>query len=480
MYTAHEAIFTESEVLMHQGRILLVDDDDRARDFLKAFLNYKGYQVMEACDAHEALALLNQNEFDLVFTDLMMPRVNGLEFLKKLKAVRPDIVTIVCSAYSTNEMVASLLKAGAFFCLNKPFNLEEIETHVRRSLEHRMLQSRDFKGKPTVKNRSLMGNIVGESNKILSLLELVEKVAESDATVLIQGESGTGKELFARAIHDLSTRKSRNFIPVNSAAIPEDLLESELFGHMKGAFTGAVANRIGRFEMADKGSIFLDEIGDMRLSLQVKLLRVLQNREIEPVGGMQLKKIDTRFIAATNQNLEKLVEEKTFREDLFYRLSVIPIVIPPLRERHEDIPLLVENFVRRMGCEKKTRITGVDRGAMAALCDYQWPGNIRELENLIERLVIIKGSGIITSEDLPDKYAGKVARKAPEQVDLSSGGICFNTAMEEFENRLISEALQKSGGNKKEAAQMLNLKRTTLIEKLKKKNLFPEMSLSAS
>jgi transcriptional regulator with PAS, ATPase and Fis domain len=265
---------------------------------------------------------------------------------------------------------------------------------------------------------------------------------------------------------------------VNSAAIPEDLLESELFGHVKGAFTGAIANRIGRFEMADKGTIFLDEIGDMKPSLQVKLLRVLQNREIEMVGGMQLKKIDTRFIAATHQNLETMVENKTFREDLYYRLSVIPLIIPPLRERKEDIPLLVESFLKRLSSEKKKKILGLEREAMSALCDYQWPGNIRELENLIERLIIIKGSGMITIEDLPHKYVGKKAPvEVQEEFHLPSGGMCFNSTIEGFENRLITEALQKSGGNKKEAAQMLNLKRTTFIEKLKKMNLCPELSL---
>ena len=461
---------------MQKGKILVIDDDDKGREFLNAFLTYKGYQVYQASDAQKGLVMVDELGIDLVITDLMMPKLNGLEFIKKLKSVHPDVVTIVCSAYKTNEMTANLLKAGAFFCLDKPFNLEEIETHVKRGLEHRTLQSKSFKGKPLVRNRSSMNYIVGESDKILSLLELIEKVAESDSTVLILGESGTGKELVARAIHELSNRKNKNFVPVNCAAIPDDLLESELFGHVKGSFTGAVANRMGRFEMADKGTIFLDEIGDMKANLQVKILRVLQNREVEPVGGFQTKKIDTRFIAATHQNLENLVEDRLFREDLYYRLSVIPIVIPPLRERKSDIPLLVDNFIKRMNSEKKRNIQGIDRDVMTALCNYQWPGNIRELENLIERLIIIKGSGIITMEDLPEKYVGKTVKKAAEEFQLPSTGMCFNTAMEEFENQLITVALQKSGGNKKEAAELLNLKRTTFIEKLKKKNLFPELS----
>lgn len=465
---------------MQTGKILVIDDDDKSREFLNAFLNYKGYQVVHSGDVSEALKLIDEKEFDLVITDLMMPKMNGLELVKRIKSSHPAIVTIVYSGYCSNEMMANLLKAGAFFCLDKPFNLSEMETHVKRGLEHHSIQSRTFKGKPTVKNRSLMSNIVGDSNKILSLLEMVEKVAESDSTVLIQGESGTGKELFARAIHDLSNRKNRNFVPVNSAAIPEELLESELFGHVKGAFTGAIANRIGRFEMADKGSIFLDEIGDMKPSLQVKLLRVLQNKEIETVGGMQLKKIDTRFIAATHQNLEALVENKTFREDLYYRLSVIPLVIPPLRERKEDIPLLVESFLKRLNSEKKKRIQGLNQEVMSALCEYQWPGNIRELENLIERLIILKGSGIVTIDDLPHKYVGKAPVEEQERFQLPGGDMNFNSVIEGYEKQLITEALQKSGGNKKEAAQMLNLKRTTFIEKLKKMNLAPENSCALS
>lgn len=455
-----------------EGTILLIDDDVSCRQFLNSFLTYKGYTVIEAYDGAEGINQLEQNDIDLVITDLMMPKLNGLEVVKRIKASHPEIVTIAYSAFSNHDMKVNLLKAGAFICLDKPLNLEEVETHVKRGMEHLTLQRRTYKSKPVIKNRELMKNIIGESPQMLSLLELIEKIAESDSTVLIQGESGTGKELIARAIHDLSDRRNRNFVPVNSAAIPDDLLESELFGHVKGAFTGAIANRIGRFEMADKGTLFLDEIGDMKLSLQVKMLRVLQNREVEPVGGMQMRKINTRVIAATNQNLEKLVEEKEFREDLFYRLSVIPIVIPPLRERKEDIPLLIESFMTRMNSEKKRKVTGFDREAMAALCNYNWPGNIRELENLVERLVIIKGSGLITIEDLPPKYVGHKKAATVEEIHLPSDGIFFNTAMEEFEDRLITQALKRSNGNKKEAAELLHLKRTTFIEKLKKKNYY--------
>jgi DNA-binding NtrC family response regulator len=453
--------------------ILVVDDDTKCREFIKAFLTYKGYRVSLAVDAMEALKIMESATFDLVVTDLMMPGMNGLAFLKRLKAEQPDLVVIVSSAFSSAESTENLLQAGAYSCLDKPFDLQELESLLQRALEQAPVPSKSA-GKPTVKNRKLMDNIIGESPKMRSLLELVEKVADSDSTALILGESGTGKELIAQAIHKLSNRKNNNFVPVNCGAIPEDLLESELFGHVKGSFTGAIANRVGRFAMADKGTLFLDEIGDMPTSLQVKLLRVLQSREIEPVGGSCSRKVDTRIIAATHQNLEELVASKLFREDLFYRLSVIPIVVPPLRERKEDIPLLVESFLKRMNQEKHRQISGIAPDALQALCEYQWPGNIRELENLMERLVIIKGSGTITLADLPEKFVANrqpAARPPVKAITLPTAGINFNDVIEEFENSLIMDALEKTQGNKKEAAELLNLKRTTLIEKLKKKNL---------
>ena len=455
--------------------ILVVDDDAKCREFIQAFLTYKGYAVSMAKDALEALTVIDRHAFDLVITDLMMPGINGLDFLKRLKAKQPESVVIVSSAFSTAESTANLLQAGAYCTLDKPFDLQELDNLIQRALEHHTFLAPKPAGQSSVKNRKLLENIVGESPKLRSLLELVEKVADSDSTALILGESGTGKELIAQAIHMLSNRKNNNFVPVNCGAIPEDLLESELFGHVKGSFTGAIANRVGRFAMADKGTLFLDEIGDMPTSLQVKLLRVLQSREIEPVGGNSSRKVDTRIIAATHQNLEELVATKQFREDLFYRLSVIPIVVPPLRERKEDIPLLVESFLKRMNQEKHRNISGISSDALQALCDYQWPGNIRELENLMERLVIIKGSGTITLSDLPAKFLGDrppvVTCEPVKTVSLPSTGINFNDVIEEFENSLIMDALEKTQGNKKEAAELLNLKRTTLIEKLKKKNL---------
>lgn len=465
---------------MAEKRILITDDDKQSRDLVSTFLGYKGYRVFQACDAMEALEIIETGDIDLVVTDVMMPKVNGLEFIKRVKAVRPEIVAIVYSAYGNSVMTANLLKAGAFFYLEKPFDLEELDSIIQRGLEHHALQSRNFHSVPSIRNRSKI-KMIGESPKMLALFELIEKVADSDSTVLIQGESGTGKELVAQSIHELSARRAKNFIPVNCGAIPDELLESELFGHVKGSFTGAVANRVGRFEMADRGTLFLDEIGDMKTALQVKLLRVLQNRELEPVGATRAKKIDTRIIAATNQNLEQLVEDKIFREDLYYRLSVIPIVIPPLRERKEDIPLLIENFIEKFNGDNRRYVNGFDREALDALVAFDWPGNIRELENLVERMVILKGSGTITLQDLPEKYRGKtVNQPAVEAVSLPVDGICFSSAVEEFENSLIIQALEKTGGNKKEAASLLNLKRTTFIEKLKKKKMLaPELAFAS-
>ncbi len=460
--------------MMETPKILIADDDKKTRDFVAAFLSYKGYQVYQAFDGQDALQKIETHDVQMVITDIMMPRVNGLEFIRQLKSLRPEIVTIAYSAFANNEMTANLLKAGAFFYLEKPFNLEELETHVKRGLEHQALQSKSFRSKPCIKNRALLNNIIGESEKMLSLFEMIEKVATSDSTVLIQGESGTGKELVARAIHDLSNRSDKNFVALNCAAIPDELLESELFGHVKGSFTGAVATRVGRFEMADKGTLFLDEIGDMKANLQVKLLRVLQSRELEPVGSTRSKKVDVRIIAATNQNLDHMVASKEFREDLYYRLSVIPIMLPPLRERGADIPLLLNSFLEKFNRSKQRKVQGFDKQVMEILGSYDWPGNVRELENLVERLVIIKGSGVINIHDLPEKYRG--GRSTPavhgeHMINLPDDGFCLNSAVEEFENRLILQALERSGGNKKEAAELLNLKRTTLIEKLKKKKL---------
>ncbi len=319
-------------------------------------------------------------------------------------------------------------------------------------------------------DRDPFENIIGNSLALRRVLDLVEKVADSDSTVLITGETGTGKEVIARAIHDNSQRAGQNLVPVNCGAIPEELLESELFGHVRGAFTNAVGNREGRFSAADSGSIFLDEIGDMRPSLQIKLLRVLQEREFEPVGSSKTVSVDVRVIAATNQDIQEAIREKRFREDLYYRLHVIPIELPPLRERREDIPLLLQHFLERASSVGRSQIEGISDSALDVLCDYAWPGNVRELENLVERLVVLHGEGMIRVEDLPSPFRPQTcfASVAPR---VPSSGICFSDEVNRFESDLILQALDQTHWNKQRAAQLLGLNRTTLMDKIKRKGL---------
>jgi transcriptional regulator with GAF, ATPase, and Fis domain len=330
--------------------------------------------------------------------------------------------------------------------------------------------------------RHYFRHIIGQSEKMLEVFSLVEKVADSDSTVLITGESGTGKELIAKAVHSLSHRKKDSFIAINCGAIPSELLESELFGHTRGAFTGAISNRSGRFEMADGGTIFLDEIGDLAPQLQVKLLRVLQERSFEPVGSTKSFHVDVRVVAATNKNLEELVQKGQFREDLFYRLNVIPIKVPSLRERKSDIPYLLHHFIQNLNLRKKRAITGISAKALEHLTQYPWPGNIRELENLVERLIILKGQGLIDTEDLPTSYqylgqepylSPHIDRLSLSQIEIPDSGVDFNFLVDQFENQLLVQALEKTNWNRNQAAHLLNLNRTTLVEKIKKKGLKP-------
>lgn len=466
------------------GRIYIADNDVKTRDLVSAFLTYQGHEIATPEHAAPFFDTVRKYEVDLVIAEAAHLHSIAPDFPQRVTAVNPLLVLIVYGDTSAGDVKNS---AGAnVFTLPKPLNLDELESLVLRAREYQTLKKLDSFGGGNEQHGLLSASMIGTSTPMLELFSLITKVAASNATVLIQGESGTGKELAARAIHQLSARNSKKFIPVNCAAIPDDLLESELFGHVKGSFTGAYANRVGRFEMADKGTLFLDEIGDMKANLQVKLLRVLQSREFEPVGASKSQSVDVRIVAATNKNLEELVASHDFREDLYYRLSVIPITIPPLRERREDIPLLIHTFLTRFNSDRSHALKGFSQEALNILCNYDWPGNVRELENLVERLVILKGSGFITADDLPEKYlSGK--QSAPNQAQVRVGlpqavgeggwdqlpeeGICINSAVDEFENRLIMQALARTGGNKKEAALLLNLKRTTLIEKLKKKNL---------
>jgi len=457
------------------GNIFIADNDLKTRDLVSAFLTYQGYEITHSEISASFFDTLPKNSADIIIADLAYLHSIVPDFRENVASANPLLVLI---GYGDSGSRQSAGDAGEnTFTLPKPLNLDELESLVMRAREFQSMKMLDSVSEDGGKHQLLSASMIGKSGPMKALFEMITKVAESNATVLLQGESGTGKELAARAIHQLSARNARNFVPVNCAAIPDDLLESELFGHVKGSFTGAYANRAGRFEMADKGTLFLDEIGDMKANLQVKLLRVLQNREFEPVGASKSQKVDVRIVAATNKILEDLVASRDFREDLYYRLSVIPITIPPLRDRREDIPLLISAFLIRFNNDKRHAVKGFSRETLDILCNYQWPGNVRELENLVERLVILKDSGFITPDDLPEKYlSGRqvVRLQAAESVagnQLPEAGICLNSAVEEFENHLILQALDRTGGNKKEAALLLNLKRTTLIEKLKKKNL---------
>lgn len=463
--------------MRENGTIFIADSDVKTRDLVSAFLTYQGYEIAVPDNDAPFFDTLKASNVDIIIADLTYLRSIAPDFKERSVALSPFLVLI---GYGEAVIAEQLKPVGnTTFSLPKPLNLDELESLVMRAREFQSMKMYDNSVAASSQPHNLSATMIGTSAPMRALFDMIAKVAASNATVLIQGESGTGKELAARAIHQLSERHAKNFVPVNCAAIPDDLLESELFGHVKGSFTGAYANRAGRFEMADKGTLFLDEIGDMKANLQVKLLRVLQNREFEPVGASKSQKVDVRIVAATNKNLEELVVTRDFREDLYYRLSVIPITIPPLRERREDIPLLIHTFLNRFNTDKHHAVKGFSRDALGILCNYEWPGNVRELENLVERLVILKGSGLIVPDDLPEKYlSGKITPIVAVQTRelqcdnvLPEGGICLNSAVDEFENNLIMQALARSGGNKKEAAMLLNLKRTTLIEKLKKKNL---------
>jgi len=463
--------------------ILLLEKDPAAREELAAALRKNiDCVVAEAATALEVLDILTQEDICVLIAGNLHTPDEQIELLKKVHRNFSHVVTIPCVPLGDQEAIVQALKMGCFTYLNYPYHTGEGIIAAARGLSHHdLINHKETRGFKVRKSDGFYG-IIGNTPNMRALFEMIERVAEdADSTVLIRGESGTGKELVARALHAFSARKGRNFVPVNCAAIPDELLESELFGHLKGAFTGAVTAKMGRFQFADGGTIFLDEIGDMKPSLQAKLLRVLQEKTFEPVGGLKPVRVDVRIVAATHRNLEQLVADGLFREDLFYRLNVIPLTIPPLRERKGDIPLLIENFVRVYNRNRKFRLRGFESGAVAALMKYSWPGNVRELENLVQRLVILHGGGSIDLADLPEKYArqspgSEEAEEYPTQdtasaPELSPVGVDFNALVDEFEARLIRQALDLSGGNKKEAARLLKLNRTTLLDKIKKKGM---------
>ncbi len=456
------------------SRILVVDDEWTIRDVLANILTAEGFIVETAEDGAEAIRKLDDTVYDLVITDLKMPNVDGMEVLRHLSRLNVHTLGIVATGYGSIESAVEALRLGAFDYITKPFHLDEIKILVHKAREFQKLQTENKNLRRELKRTSRLDNIVGQSGNMQTLANLIQTVADSDSTILILGESGTGKELVARAIHYNSPRANQPLVPVNCGAIPEDLLESELFGHIKGAFTGATMNRIGRFQMADGGTIFLDEIGDMSPKLQVKLLRVLQEQNFEPVGSTTTVRVNVRVLAATNRNLENDVASGRFREDLFYRLNVIPINIPPLRDRIDDLPILIDHFIKRFNKTKSRNLHGVTPAALAALSAYHWPGNVRELENLVERMAILHGEGMIDLAQLPEKINGLAPMQLPIQgapTEIPETGIDFNRLVDDFETQLIIKALEKAGGIKNKAAALLNIKRTTLVEKMKKKGM---------
>lgn len=460
---------------MRSQRVLVLDDESSLRTALFRILDRKGLNVITANKIEEAKILCQGDvPVDLALVDLNLPDGDGIEFMSHLKALNPAAEIIILTGHGTIESAIRATQKGAFHFVTKPFNLDELMSLIEKALTHKKLQQENQQLRSELNKKYKFDQIIGSSEQIQNVLRLIERVADSDSTVLVTGESGTGKELIARAIHYNSYRANGPFVPINCGAIPSELLESELFGHMKGAFTGAIATRVGRFEMADGGTIFLDEIGDLEPSLQVKLLRALQERSFEPVGSTKTVNINVRVIAATNINLEQAVEKGQFREDLFYRLNVIPLLVPALRERKTDIPLLLNHFIDIFNKSKGRGLTGVNSEALECLVNYPWPGNIRELENLVERMTILKGHGSVEVIDLPTKYkAGKAAISDVNALDIPDNGMDFNTAVDNFENSLILKALEKTGWNRNQAAALLRLNRTTLVEKIKKKGLTP-------
>ena len=457
---------------MKKQKILIAEDDDLNRDNLTELLTMEGYEVKAVENGKEAMAAFVEDKYDLVITDLKMPEGDGLELLKFVKDMNPDNIVIMMTGFGTVDSAVEAMKYGAFDYITKPMKDDLVKLTVSRALSFASLQEENVTLRDNLREKYDFGKMLGYSECMKTIFDTIEKVAKSDSTVIIYGESGTGKELVARAIHFNSDRKNFPLIPVNCGAIPEELLESELFGHEKGAFTGAIRNRLGRFELAQGGTIFLDEIGDMSPSLQVKLLRVIQEKQFERIGGVKTINADVRIIAATNQNLELAVAEKRFREDLYYRINVIPIHLPALRERGPDIAILANHFLQKFAQTKKKDVNSISPEAIACLLHYPWPGNVRELENLIEMLVVLKDDSEIVLDDLPLKIRQfKKEAQSIGSIQIPDDGIDFNELVNQFEKDILLNALQKSSGVKNRAAKLLNLNRTTLVEKLKRLNI---------
>ncbi|MDA8084693.1 MAG: sigma-54 dependent transcriptional regulator [Nitrospiraceae bacterium] len=447
--------------------LLLVEDKESMAQMLRETLEAEGYRIVIARDGAEGIRMLREGDFDLVISDLKLPRKDGIEVLKASKAENPAVPVIMMTAFGTIETAVSAMREGAYDFITKPFDLDHLLLLIKRALETRRLLTENMLLRDELSSKVWGRQIIGKSSAVTDAAQKVRKVAQGKTTVLLLGESGTGKELFARAIHNLSPRHAYPFVPINCAAIPKELLESELFGHEKGSFTGADARKIGKFELADRGTIFLDEIAEMDAGLQTKLLRVLQEEEIERVGGLRPVAIDVRVVAASNKDLEKAVEERTFREDLFYRLNVFPITVPPLRERKDDIPVLVDFFINRYSTELKAPARKISPEALGLLMCYPWKGNVRELENCIERAIILCDGDTILPEHII--LSRRLSFESTLQ-NLPMEGPLEETTKEATriaETERIVRALKETRGNKTRAAEMLRVSYKTLLTKIK-------------
>jgi two-component system NtrC family response regulator len=446
--------------------ILIVDDEKNYLVILEALLAPEGYEVITEYNPINALRLVKETEFDLVITDMKMPKMDGIELLDEVKKIDPELPVIIMTAYGTIEMAVEAMKKRAYDYITKPFRNEELKQTVKKALELYRLKKENRRLSEALTDRYRYGNIIGKSKEMIKIFDMIEKVSQSKASIMITGPSGTGKELIAKAIHFSSPRKNMPFVSINCGALTETLLESELFGHERGAFTGAVAMKKGRFELADGGTLFLDEVGEMSTSLQVKLLRVLQEMEFERVGGTRTIKVDVRIVAASNRKLKQDVENGVFREDLFYRLNVVQIEVPTLKERIEDIPLLVAHFIEKYR-QSNRRDIELAPDAWKALYSHSWPGNIRELENVIESALVMSSNPTITLEDLPDYLIKKEERKI-ELDTIVPLNLNLNEALEHIEGQLILRALKASDNVQSKAAEMLGISRRVMHYKMKK------------
>ena len=455
---------------MNRSKILVIDDDESLRRVTQVQLEQAGYTVIVAADGREGLDLLRRSPYDLVITDYKMPGLSGLDVLKKVRAEYPETLVVIITAFGTVENAVGAMKIGAYDYITKPVDADELTFLAKRALEHKALREEVRVLREILDKKYGFESIVGESNALLNVLDTAARAAQSDTTVLITGETGTGKELVAKAIHFNSSRKKGFFVVINCGAIPKDLIESELFGHLKGSFTGAVAHKKGKVEIADGGTLFLDEIAELSPELQVKLLRLIQEGEIEKIGAGSPTTVDIRIIAATHQNLQAMIEDSTFREDLYYRLAVIPLELPPLRDRPEDIPVLLQDFFLKSKQKHQRTDLSLPEALIPYFCSYRWPGNVRELENVVERITVLTRGNEITLADLPD-FLGRQRPALDElHLELPPQGV----SLEGIEKELILKALTKCDWNQSRAAKYLDISRKTLIYRMEKFGLQKE------